>query len=132
MNLPGFAFNLKQTKQSFSLAAGPVFCFDIPVQSSSGSTHCDFGNTAKCMDAKNTDSKLEELIIRALYENTGHEAILVPQRFNPPIMLSNIFRLGCQLKRKGFTTAPDRRMGGWHMRLLAPGIDYCQAGQVSY
>jgi hypothetical protein len=83
------------------------------------------------MDAKNTDSKLEELMLRALYDNPGHEGILVPQRFNPPIMLSNIFRLGCQLKRKGFTTAPDRRMGGWHMRLLAPGIDYCHSGQAS-
>jgi len=30
MNLPGFAFNLKQKKQSFSLAAGLVFCSDIP------------------------------------------------------------------------------------------------------
>jgi hypothetical protein len=87
--------------------------------------------TPKCMDAKNTDSKLEELILRALYENPGHEAILIPHRFNPPIMLSNIFRLGCQLKKRGFTTAPDRRMGGWHMRLLAPGIDYCQAGNVA-
>jgi hypothetical protein len=83
------------------------------------------------MDAKNTDSKMEELIIRALYENSGHEAILVPQRFTPPIMLSNIFRLGFVLKKKGFTTAPDRRMGGWHMRLLEPGIDYCKSGQVS-
>lgn len=110
---------------------GLVFCSDIPVQSSSGSTHCDFGNTAKCMDAKNSDSKLEELILRALYENPGREAILVPQRFNPPIMLSNIFRLGCLMKQKGFTTAPDRRMGGWHMRLLAPGVDYCQSGQAA-
>jgi hypothetical protein len=78
------------------------------------------------MDARNNDAKLEELILRALQEHPGHEAVLVPAMFNPPIMLSNIFRLACQLKHKGYTTPPDRRMGGWHLRLLAPGIAHCQ------
>lgn len=72
------------------------------------------------------DEKMEELILRKLYEFPQREAILVPSFFAPPIMLSNIFRLGCKLKQKGFTTQPDRRMGGWHMRLLEPGISYCE------
>jgi hypothetical protein len=46
--------------------------------------------------------------------------------FQPPIMLSNIFRIGLQLKGKGMTTGPDRRMGGWHLRLLGPGLEFCQ------
>jgi hypothetical protein len=77
------------------------------------------------MDARN-DAKLEDLILRALNEHAGREAVLVPAMFNPPIMLSNILRLACQLKHKGYTTAPDRRMGGWHLRLLEPGIAHCQ------
>jgi len=77
------------------------------------------------MDIK-VEDKLEVLILRKLYEYPGHETVLVPSLFMPPIMLSNIFRVGCQLKRKGLTTNPDRRMGGWHLRLLAPGIAFCQ------
>lgn len=77
------------------------------------------------MDAK-ADEKMEELILRKLHEYPGHEAVLVPSLFAPPIMLSNIFRIGCQLKRKGFTTQPDRRMGGWHMKLTPPGVAFCQ------
>jgi len=77
------------------------------------------------------DGKLETAILRKLYEHPGHEAILVPQMFVPPLMLSNIFRLSGQLKKKGMTTGPDRRMGGWHLKLLEPGIAYCQNnGQV--
>ncbi len=72
------------------------------------------------------DLKIEELILRELYRHPGHEAILLPSLFNPPIMLSNIFRIACGLKKKGYTTAPDRRMGGWHMRLQPPGIAYCE------
>jgi hypothetical protein len=77
------------------------------------------------MDAK-MDRKWEELILRKLYDLPGREAILLPTMFNPPIMLSHIQRLGGDLKKKGYTTAPDRRMGGWHMRLLAPGIAACE------
>ncbi len=77
------------------------------------------------MDDKK-EKKWEDLILRALNERAGREAILVPSMFTPPIMLSNIHRIGCQLKNKGYTTAPDRRMGGWHMRLLEPGVTYCQ------
>ena len=77
------------------------------------------------MDPKD-DKRLEDLIVRELFAHQGHEAILQPSMFEPPIMLSNIFRLACQLKKKGFTTGPDRRMGGWHMKLLEPGIEYCK------
>jgi hypothetical protein len=45
-------------------------------------------------------------------------------------MLSHIFRIGCAMKGKGYTTAPDRREGGWHFRLLEPGIAHCQSGAV--
>jgi hypothetical protein len=72
------------------------------------------------------DSKLEELIMRELHAQPKREAILVPSMFQPPIMLSNIFRIACQLKGKGYTTGPDRRMGGWHLRLLGPGIAFCE------
>ena len=77
------------------------------------------------------DGKLEELILRELYSHPGREATLVPAMFDPPIMLTNIFRISCGLKRKGYTTGPDRRMGGWHLRLLGPGIAFCEgnAGQ---
>ncbi|HWF19627.1 MAG TPA: hypothetical protein VG754_10180 [Verrucomicrobiae bacterium] len=73
------------------------------------------------------DLKMQDMILRALHENPNREAILVPSMFNPPIMLSNIFRLGGVLKRKGYTTPPTRRMGGWHLRLLEPGVAYCEA-----
>jgi hypothetical protein len=73
------------------------------------------------------DLKLQDLIIRTLHSSPGHEAILVPSLFNPPILLTNIFRLGGLLKSKGYTTAPNRRLGGWHMKLLGPGIAYCEA-----
>jgi hypothetical protein len=78
------------------------------------------------------DFKMQDLIIRALHASPGREAILVPSMFNPPILLSNIFRLGGVLKTKGYTTAPNRRMGGWHMKLLEPGVSYCEtnAAQV--
>ena len=72
------------------------------------------------------DTKMQDLILRALYENSNREAILVPTMFTPPIMLSNIFRIGLYLKSKGYTSAPTRRLGGWHFRLLEPGIAYCQ------
>jgi hypothetical protein len=73
------------------------------------------------------DLKLQDMILRTLNESPGHEAILLPPMFVPPIMLSNLFRLGGVLKEKGYTTAPTRRMGGWHLKLLAPGIAYCEA-----
>ena len=73
------------------------------------------------------DLKIQDSILRNLYNQPGREAILVPSMFNPPIMLSNIFRVGGLLKSKGYTTAPTRRLGGWHMRLLDPGIAYCEA-----
>ncbi len=72
------------------------------------------------------DGKMEELILRKLHEHAGHEAVLVPSMFMPPIMLSNIFRLGCVLKKRGYTTSPTRRLGGWHMRLLGPGLAFCE------
>jgi hypothetical protein len=72
------------------------------------------------------DSKLEELILRELNAQASKEAILVPTKFNPPIMLSVLFRIGLSLKSKGYTTAPDRRMGGWHLKLLGPGIEHLQ------
>jgi hypothetical protein len=72
------------------------------------------------------DSKLEEMIMHELHAQPGREAILVPAMFKPPIMLSNIFRIACQLKKKGYTTGPDRRMGGWHLRLLGPGMEFCE------
>ncbi|MDB6065473.1 MAG: hypothetical protein JWR26_1681 [Pedosphaera sp.] len=78
------------------------------------------------MDAKQ-DRKFEDLMLHALMERPGHEAVLVPSMFNPPIMLSHIFRIGCAMKGKGYTTAPDRREGGWHFRLLEPGIAHCQS-----
>jgi hypothetical protein len=73
------------------------------------------------------DEKMQDNIVRVLYGSPGREAILVPSMFNPPIMLSNIFRLGGVLKNKGFVTkAPDRRMGGWHLKLSDTGIAYCE------
>ncbi|HZV35983.1 MAG TPA: hypothetical protein VFB72_15515 [Verrucomicrobiae bacterium] len=73
------------------------------------------------------DFKMQDTILRTLYNNPGREAVLVPSMFNPPIMLSNIFRIGGMTKAKGLTTPPTRRMGGWHLRLLEPGIAYCEA-----
>jgi hypothetical protein len=70
----------------------------------------------------------EAVILRRLYDHPGHEAILIPTMFVPPILLSNIQRIGGELHKKGFTTSPDRRMGGWHMKLLDPGIAACQSG----
>jgi len=72
----------------------------------------------------------ERVILRRLYDHPGHEAILIPTMFMPPILLSNIQRIGGELNKKGFTTAPDRRMGGWHMKLLDAGIAACQAGNA--
>jgi hypothetical protein len=74
------------------------------------------------------DEKMQDLILRALFDSPGHEAVLLPSLFNPPIMLSNIFRVGNLLKSKGYVSAPNRRLGGWHYRLLEPGKAYCQAG----
>jgi hypothetical protein len=73
------------------------------------------------------DAKMQDAILRTLHTSQGREAVLVPSMFNPPIMLSNIFRIGGMLKAKGYTTAPTRRLGGWHMRLLDPGVAYCEA-----
>ena len=70
---------------------------------------------------------MQDLIIRTLHSSPGREAILVPSMFNPPILLTNIFRIGGILKSKGYTTVPNRRMGGWHMKLLEPGVSYCEA-----
>jgi hypothetical protein len=78
------------------------------------------------MNAKK-EKEWEDLILRHLYSQSSREAILLPTMFSPPILLSNIQRIGGELKKKGFTTGPDRRLGGWHMRLLAPGLAYCQA-----
>jgi len=80
---------------------------------------------------ENKDSKWEASILHQLYSRPGHEAILVPSMFNPPILLSNIQRLGMALKNRGYTTGPDRRMGGWHMKLLPPGIEFCQSAQIA-
>ncbi len=77
------------------------------------------------MNAKK-DEECEELILRLLFAQPSREAILVPTMFNPPIMLTNIQRLAGELKKKGYTTGADRRMGGWHLRLLEPGVAYCQ------
>jgi hypothetical protein len=68
----------------------------------------------------------ERLILRRLFEHPGREAILIPSMFTPPILLTNILRLGTELSKKGYTTPPDRRMGGWHMKLLEPGVTACQ------
>ncbi len=73
------------------------------------------------------DFKMQDAILRTLYNLPGREAILVPSMFTPPIMLSNIFRLGGVLKSKGYTTGPTRRLGGWHLRLLDAGVAYCEA-----
>ncbi len=70
---------------------------------------------------------MQELMLRRLYEMPNHEGILLPSLFEPPIMLSNIFRIGVVLKSKGFTTAPNRRLGGWHMKLLDSGRQYCES-----
>lgn len=70
----------------------------------------------------------QAVILRRLYDHPGHEAILIPTMFVPPILLSNIQRIGGELHKKGFTTSPDRRMGGWHMKLLDAGIAACQSG----
>jgi hypothetical protein len=72
----------------------------------------------------------ERLILRQLYEQPGREAVLIPGMFIPPIMLSNIQRIGNDLSKRGFTTAPNRRMGGWHMKLLEPGINACQGPAI--
>ncbi len=77
------------------------------------------------MDDKK-EKEREELVLRLLYTQPGREAILLPTMFHPPIMLSNIQRIGFDLKKKGFTTGPDRRMGGWHLKLLEPGVAFCQ------
>lgn len=70
----------------------------------------------------------EKLILRRLYEHPGREAILIPSMFTPPILLTNILRIGSELSKKGYTTTPDRRMGGWHMKLLEPGATAAQGG----
>jgi hypothetical protein len=49
--------------------------------------------------------------------------------FNPPIMLSQILRMGGILKKKNYTTAPTKRVNGWHMKLLEAGISYCETQQ---
>jgi hypothetical protein len=72
------------------------------------------------------DFKMQDSILRMLHSSPGREAILVPTMFTPPIMLSNIFRLGGVMKNKGYTTAPQRRQGGWHMKLLDAGVSYCE------
>lgn len=79
------------------------------------------------------DKEWEKLILRRLFEQPGREAILIPGMFLPPIMLSNIMRIGTELSKRGLTTTPDRRLGGWHMKLLEPGIALCQGtpGQTS-
>jgi hypothetical protein len=77
------------------------------------------------------DLKMQDLMLRALYSQAGREAILLPSMFNPPILLSNIFRLGGVLKKKGYVTVPMRRLGGWHMKLLEPGISYCEAQKTT-
>jgi hypothetical protein len=74
-----------------------------------------------------TDLKMQDSILRTLHGCPGREAILVPSMFTPPILLSNIFRIGSALKGKGYVSTPARRLGGWHMRLLDPGIAYCEA-----
>ncbi|WP_160164678.1 hypothetical protein [Pedosphaera parvula] len=71
---------------------------------------------------------MEDLILHQLYSQPGRQGVLVPSMFSPPIMLSNIFRIACALKSKGYTTQPDRRSGGWHLKLLDPGISACQSG----
>jgi hypothetical protein len=73
------------------------------------------------------DTKLQDLILRQLHSSPGREAVLLPSLFLPPIMLSNIFRIGGILKSKGYTTVPNRRLGGWHMRLTDAGVAYCEA-----
>jgi len=73
------------------------------------------------------DLKMQTLILHALYTSPGREAILVPSMFHPPIMLSNIFRLGGVLKGKGYTTSPTRRQGGWHLKLLDTGVAFCES-----
>jgi len=73
------------------------------------------------------DEKMMNAIVLELYSSPGREEVLVPSLFNPPIMLSNIFRLGGLLKNKGYTTAPQRRMGGWHLRLMDFGVAYCES-----
>ena len=73
------------------------------------------------------DAKMQDLILRQLYDSPGRETVLLPSLFNPPIMLSHIFRLGGIMKSKNLTTAPQRRMGGWHMKLLDAGVAYCEA-----
>ncbi len=72
----------------------------------------------------------EQLILRRLLEHPGREAILIPSMFTPPILLTNILRLGTEMAKKGYTTSPDRRMGGWHMKLLDAGVTACQATPV--
>ena len=73
------------------------------------------------------DKVWERMILRRLYELPGREAVLIPSMFSPPILLTNILRIGSDLSKRGFTTAPDRRLGGWHMKLLEPGATACQA-----
>ena len=70
---------------------------------------------------------MQSEIIRALHQSPGREAILVPSMFNPPIMLSNIFRLGGVMQKRGYTTAPNRRLGGWHLKLLDAGVAQAEA-----
>lgn len=77
------------------------------------------------MDDKR-DKQWEKVILRRLYEQPGREAILIPSMFVPPILLTNILRIGTELSKRGLTTPPDRRLGGWHMKLLDPGVTLCQ------
>jgi hypothetical protein len=87
--------------------------------------HLDSDLPAAAMTDKR-DKEWEKLILRRLFEHPGREAILIPSMFTPPILLTNILRLGTELSKKGYTTPPDRRMGGWHMKLLEPGTAACQ------
>jgi hypothetical protein len=90
----------------------------------------DIDRPAAAMTDKR-EQQWQQLILRRLFEHPGREAILIPSMFTPPILLTNILRLGTELSKKGYTTPPDRRMGGWHMKLLEPGVTACQgpAGQ---
>ena len=71
---------------------------------------------------------MQDSILRELYASPNREAVLVPSMFEPPIMLSNIFRLGGVLKSRGYLAGPpQRRMSGWHLKLSDAGIAYCEA-----
>ena len=127
----------RPTRPAFWLVRHLVsFLKKIPVNSRGFAYYCLMSGTApaqkwaaeirkKIMDTR-TNAKLEDLIMRNLYSSPRHQAVLRSDIFDPPISSGDIWRIGCALAHKGYTTVPGREEVGWRLRLLGPGVDYVE------